>query len=170
MPRSELDAVDLAVARAAGAQAPRLAWRPNHPPARRSIDQARALVAAEGIDVPDDVRFVERDDAHFASDVYAAFGGFKSTSWYRWDDLLRDGAVVVKVRASVFESDEAILAVFAHELHEIEGLRSSFEQGPVLGAKLIREIEPDRRGNLHDEAWDVADAAVASQRTKMGAP
>jgi hypothetical protein len=48
---------------------------------------------------------------------------------------------LVRVNDSVFQSDEAIVAVLAHEM-----------------------INPGIAKNLHDQAWDVADSLVLAMR------
>ena len=55
------------------------------------------------------------------------------------------------------ESDEAIVSVFAHEMHEINALREMLENGRTIPYKEWYEsIMPKRPGNLHDQAWDIA--------------
>lgn len=78
--------------------------------------------------------------------------------------------IIVHVHSSVFESDEAIVAVLAHDMHEINGLRKIFEErgGYVRAGDLHRLINPGIKGNLHDQAWDVADGLVRRMRQQRG--
>jgi hypothetical protein len=76
--------------------------------------------------------------------------------------------IAVKVSKDILDSDEAIVAVMAHEMHELNGLRKIFEQRETLPAEeLGRLINPGHKGNLHDQAWNVADHVVARMR-KIG--
>ncbi len=73
----------------------------------------------------------------------------------------------VKLNAKVLESDEAIIGVMAHEIHEIEGLRRIYEARgfqPLKALDFHRAVSPGFTGNLHDQAWDVADALVRNRR------
>jgi hypothetical protein len=78
----------------------------------------------------------------------------------------RFGRVPVRVRPEVFQSDERIVAILGHEMHELNGLRSIMDQrGQISGAELRRLIMEGNPGNLHDQAWDVADDLVARMRS-----
>ena len=63
------------------------------------------------------------------------------------------------------ESDEAILAVFSHEMFEINALRKRFALHQTIdGIKIVELIRSGNRGNLHDQAWDHADVLVQELR------
>ena len=149
--------------------APSKPWRPNAG-GRRSLEDAIELAKRWGILVEDDVRIVASDvaDAYLDSlgaDVDAAYAGFTSQRTYAWDDLQIRGKIVVKLRSSVLESDEGILDVLAHEMHEVNGLRTMFAQrGRIPGAELIALTEVGRSSNLHDQAWVVAARVVRGFR------
>ena len=71
----------------------------------------------------------------------------------------------MKVSKDILDSDEAIVAVMAHEMHELNGLRKIFQERETLPAEeLGRLINPGHKGNLHDQAWDVADRLIATMR------
>lgn len=71
----------------------------------------------------------------------------------------------ILISPDVLESDEAIVAVFAHELHEIEGFRRIVSRrGWVSIEEFIAHYAWDNPGNLHDEGWDIADALVRRMR------
>ncbi len=73
--------------------------------------------------------------------------------------------IAVKISKDILDSDEAIVAVMAHEMHELNGLRKIFAQRETLTAEeLGRLINPGHKGNLHDQAWEVADNFVAKMR------
>jgi len=154
----------VAVERAHGAAQSSLSkpWRPN-PEGRRSVEDAVALARAWGIVVEDDVRIVASDRTDKTLDDHedAAYAGFMSTRTYTWDDMLSNGKIVVKLRSTVLDSDEGIVDVLAHEMHEINALRGMFEaRHRIPGAELISLTETDRPRNLHDQAWNVAAGVV----------
>ena len=66
----------------------------------------------------------------------------------------------------MFQSDEAIVAVIAHEMHELNELRRIFEEsgGAISMQRLHNLINPGIARNLHDQAWDVADKLVLAMR------
>jgi len=117
----------------------------------------------------DDVRFVAAD-AVLRDDEDARWGAFRSTQSDAWEDLLIEDKTVVKLRSKVLDSDEAILCVFAHEMHESNAIRRLFAESPdgtVPGARLIYLTEPGRK-NLHDQAWDEGDKLVYRLQRELG--
>jgi len=73
----------------------------------------------------------------------------------------------VSLSDEILSSDEAIVAVVAHEMHEVVGLRRLFEargDGGMTVRELTYLVAPGRKGNLHDQAWDVADRLVVAMR------
>ena len=85
-----------------------------------------------------------------------------------WDDFYNAVNDMIPVRLSneILASDEEIVAVIAHEMHEIEGLRALFEANDLrmTAAELHRLITPGYKGNLHYQAWDIADKLVLAMR------
>ena len=75
--------------------------------------------------------------------------------------------VPVRFWPGILDSDQAIVAVFAHEMHELNNLRSILEEGKTSIEDLIEHVRPGRPGNLHDQAWDVADNLVLRMRKEM---
>lgn len=74
-----------------------------------------------------------------------------------WNDLIEDGEMVITLRESVLDSDQAIIAAIAHEMHEINSLRRMLSQGRrIRFVDWVDAICSGRSGNLHDEAWDAA--------------
>jgi hypothetical protein len=91
------------------------------------------------------------------------FSTAKRVTWEHF--ITRSEHVSVELSAEVLNSDEGIVAVVAHELHEIDGLREALlEQGSLSHTALHHMISPGVKGNLHDQAWDVADALVKKMR------
>ncbi len=167
--------VSAAVEGVAAAQYPKSShlWKKNAD-GPRLIDDAVAFVRQQGVSVPPDVRFVVAPPNLLDDGVYAFYAGFKTTLTYRWEALCvkprddgEEPTVVVKVRASVLESDAEILAVFSHELYELAELRAMFEvRQSIPGAELLNLVRAGNPGNVHDRAWDEGDLRV----TKWLAP
>ena len=64
-------------------------------------------------------------------------------------------------------SDEAIVAVFQHEMFELAELREVFfasKERRMKATDYGSQVAAGRRGNFHDQAWDAADAAVLRMR------
>jgi hypothetical protein len=83
-----------------------------------------------------------------------------------WSDLVHGptGKVPFLVQQGVFWSDEAIVAVFAHEIHELEYLRPLLQGRGISTQDFIGHTCSGNPGNIHDEAWDVADRLVDRMR------
>jgi hypothetical protein len=86
-----------------------------------------------------------------------------------WEDHYhpRTRKIPFRIRAEVFESDEAIVAVFGHEMVELAELRSLFDLWPRrrIPAGIYGEcVLPNIRSNYHDRAWDYADELVQKMR------
>jgi hypothetical protein len=135
------------------------------------MEEALALLVREGFEVPEDVVFrtypslLEGRDAAYWLPAQAT-----ATTRFSWDDLLTgDEVICVKVHPSVLNSDEHILAVFAHELHELSLLRQHFEKNPTILASelkmLLSEDNPNR--NFHCLAWKMGDSVVLKYRSKQ---
>jgi hypothetical protein len=89
-----------------------------------------------------------------------------------WSDLVHQQTFKVPfwIRSDILESDEAIIAVIAHEIFELERLREIFaEEGRMFLEHFHGHTRPGNPGNLHDEAWDFADTLVERYR-KEGKP
>lgn len=71
-------------------------------------------------------------------------------------------------------SDEAIVGVFSHELHELKGVRGILDQTDEISGDMLKQlITPNRLdrsvvdyANMHSEAWDVGDLRVLFMRAK----
>jgi hypothetical protein len=100
---------------------------------------------------------------------YLRLGSMEGHAPIRWADCLnQDGQVPVHLRASVLMSDEAIVAVFAHEAHEITALRALFQANyDVLEAgRVFNLISPEVSQNLHSEGVAVGDRLVLQMRSQ----
>ena len=61
-------------------------------------------------------------------------------------------------------SDEAIVAVLAHEMYELEQLRPLLQQDGISIEQFGGLTCPGNPGNYHDEAWELADVMVKRMR------
>ena len=152
-----------------GGRFPRMDWRPNSGGEIRTIEQAIAVAMRHGVVIPPDVAFFVDEFDKLSPSVTARgpeirrFPGGR----VRWADLVnnRTGKVPFLVRPDILGSDEAIVAVIAHEVHEIEGFRQLVAlRGSISFEEFVAHHSPDNPGNLHHEAWDIADSLVRRMR------
>ncbi len=152
------------------AQNPRTGPWATNPGGARTMEEAVALARSRGIQIPDDVEFVLAPEGYLdAGDLASYFyaRNLKPGDYIEWSRFYTQfGKITVKLRADVLTSDEAIVAVFAHEMHELNSLRDYFAaSGQRMRAiRLVELVSDGIPGNLHDHAWDVADALVEAMR------
>lgn len=150
------------------AQGPKLKWTPNAD-GPRTIEQAVEIARRYGVAIPDDVEFFV-DEGMLEPNTYARYCGFLKYpgDYVYWTELYHDqGYIPVLIREDVLKSDEAIVAIFVHEMHELNRLREIFgaNRRRRLPFEYVDElIRPGTKRNLHCEAWDLADAAVLRMR------
>ena len=148
------------------AQAPTVRWRPNPNGQVRTISEAVEIARRNGVNIPEDIRFAAveaRDLPSNASAAYAQFGQKHLDDLIEWEDFYnRYEQIPVRISRELLASDEAIVAIMGHEMHELNALRRLFEEsGGVMRAGRLRSlIRPGIPNNLHDQAWDVADVLV----------
>jgi len=136
----------------------------------RTIEGAIAIAKRWGVQIPDDVEFFLDEDDELDSTTTARGSRITKPEGGRvsWPDFVHHltGRIPFIVRRDIMQSDEAIVAVFAHEIHEIEALRRILASGKTISVEefggLVAAFNP---GNLHDDAWAAADAAVLRMRT-----
>lgn len=152
------------------AQSPRTWPWPANADGPRTTEQAVALAKRHGVVIPREVVFI-LDEWGLCDDpaVEAFYLRWRQDQGpiITWPDFYRaDGKIPVYVRARVLESDEAIVAVFGHEMHELNQLRELFAagSGSMSFARLFGLTSPGIPGNLHDQAWDVADRLVTAMK------
>jgi hypothetical protein len=158
------------------AQGPRLKWTKNPDGAVRTADQAIEIARNNGVEIPDDILLRKISGKFLPDNTYAEYFRVRATDSskvIRWDDFYNKDLdqLLVRVEQSIFESDEAIVAILGHEMHELNNLRRLFEEGggSMTYRRLHYLINPGIKGNLHDQAWDVADKLVAEMRKARGA-
>jgi hypothetical protein len=157
------------------AQRPHLQWTKNADGSVRSIDQAIEIARQNGVEIEDDILLRRVSDKFLPEQTYAEYFRARSNDpnkIVRWAEFFSKelDLLLVRVEQSVFESDEAIVAVLGHEMHELNSLRRLFEQngGTMTYRQLHYLISPGIKGNLHDQAWDIADRLVSAMRKKSG--
>ncbi len=145
-------------------------WRKNPDGHVRSLGDAIGIARIHGVEIHDDIRFVVVKNEWLPPDALAQYLDLRRVQRGRrisWENLLtRFDDIAVKLSKEILSSDEAIVAVLSHEMHELNELRQLFvaNGGWMSGEQLRRLIHPQVSGNLHDHAWDVADALVAKMR------
>lgn len=154
-------------------QSPRMRWAKNPAGQVRAPSEVLELARRHGVEIPDDIRFFAVDAKRLPPDTFAQYMArdFRPGQLVRWEDLHnRFEEVAVKLSKDILDSDEAIVAVIAHEMHELNSLRRIMDEsgGAIRAERLHNLISPGIKGNLHDQAWDVADEMVAKMR--KGAP
>ena len=153
------------------AQSPSVSWTLN-PDGPRTIKQAVEIARRNGVPIPSDIHFgiVSVEDGLLDARTYASYGTFSGQqgTLVQWSELYHEitGKIPVRIREDVLASDEAIVAIFTHEMHELNALRLLFAayNGAMPIERLSEAIGTGFKGNLHDRAWDAADAAVLRMR------
>jgi hypothetical protein len=160
-------------------QGPRVRWEKNPAGAKRTIEEAEAIARKYGVQIPGDVVFFEAEfgelEGHWEDwinglemETARASGVSEHHDGYiHWQDHYnRFGAIPFLIHPEVLESDEAIVAVFQHEMFELAELREVFmaNKGRMDASDYGRQVSIGRKGNFHDQAWDSADETVLRMR------
>ena len=149
-------------------QRPTRVWKNNPNEETRTIEEAVLIAKKHGVIIPDEVVFFADECDELHADFLACGPKVRKDALERvyWSDLVHDQTKKVPFRiwSGILKSDEAIVAVFAHEMHELTILRPFLKAGGLLIEDLILHTEPGRPRNLHDEAWNVADQKVDQMR------
>jgi hypothetical protein len=130
------------------------------------------MASEHGIIIPEDIKLVAIDGSSLPKDTFAQYlhlGASSIDEMISWEQFYnRFEEIPVKLSKDILSSDEAIVAVIGHEMHELNSLRAIFEErgGSIPARELRNLIVPGRPGNLHDHAWDTADQLVKQMRTQ----
>lgn len=146
-------------------RSPHLEWRLNADGQVRTMSEAVEIARVNGVNIPGDVVFEGVD--HLPPEETASYGVWKNDKpWARWESIYHRGKIIVSFNNQLLNSDEAITAIVAHEVHEIESLRGLFAErhGMMPYQQLWALISPN--GNLHMQAWDEADRIVEGLRAQ----
>jgi hypothetical protein len=151
-------------------QSPRLVWRDNPGGEVRTLAEALEIAQKHGVVIPDDVRFVIDTIGDLGPEETARgpLVRLPDGANVTWSDLVhpRTGKVPFRLWSGI-KSDEAIVAVIAHEMYELELARPFLLEGCVPIALFIERTCPGVPGNWHDQAWDVADRMVEQMRKEQ---
>jgi hypothetical protein len=151
-------------------QSPRIQWQPNPEEEVRTIDEAIDIARSHGVEIPEDVSFwvdplgeLGQDRTARGPRVDKPNGAIVS-----WSDLVHDKTRKVPFRIwdGILKSDEAIVAVFGHEMYELKRLRPYMETGKTTIEDFVAMTCPGNPGNFHDMAWDYADQLVERMRER----
>jgi hypothetical protein len=149
-------------------QSPKLRWRDNAAGHVRTIEEAIAIARSTGVEIPEDVSFWVDELGDLGPDRTACGPRVDKPdgSVVHWSDLVHDKTAKVPFRIwdGILKSDEAIVAVFGHEMYELERLRPLLRRGDVTIGEFIAMTCPGNPGNLHDQAWEFADRLVEEMR------
>jgi hypothetical protein len=147
---------------------PTIEWRDNPDGKVRTIQEAVEIAKSNGVLIPDDVEFHVDETEELHMDLTARAPRVDKPAGERvyWSDMVHDltNKVPIRVWPGILRSDEAIVAVIAHEMHELGSLRPGLERDGIIIDDLVLHTEPGRPGNLHCQAWDVADKLVNQMR------
>ena len=130
---------------------------------------ALAFAQRHGITIPRNVRFVA--DASLPADMPAIYGMFTNQrASHTFDELVNArGAILVRVRPEVLHSDEAILAVIGHEMHELSSLKKLFaDNGGRLTHERLANLIQAPQGIVHQDAVRYGDELVRNRRNSRG--
>jgi hypothetical protein len=165
-----------------GGQGPKVRWKRNEGGLKRTIEEAVAIAKSHGVEIPEDVEFFEAEPGQLKGSLkgYLTRQRFEtargpemrsgSDGRIHWaDHYNREGRIPFLVHPEILTSDEAIVAVFRHEMFELALIREVFTEsadGSMNEADYRIQTAVGRPGNFHDLAWDEADKIVRSMRRR----
>ncbi len=142
--------------------------------------KAEAIARKHGVQIPDDVVFFGAEPGELEGswqDLFTRWGMETARGpalvehpdgYMYWNDHYNAfGKIPFRVHPEVLMSDEAIVAVFQHEMFELSELRRVFfssDKRRMSATDYGLQVAPGYRNNFHDQAWDAADAAVLRMR------
>jgi hypothetical protein len=154
-------------------QSPRMQWLPNPKGEIRTVGEADAIAKKHGVPVPEDMEFFANELAELHKNRTACGPRVDKPagSIVYWADLVHDstGKVPFRLWPGILISDEAIVAVMAHEMFELEMLRPLLAGGKTTIDEFIAHTCPGNPGNPHDKAWGRADELVERMRNEKSA-
>ena len=162
-------------------QAPTLQWRQNDHALVRSIHEAISIAQKYGVIIPEDVTFFVAEPGElkgtlrellFGQDFESARGPRvtkRKDGRIHWQDHFnRYGKIPFQIHPDILTSDEAIVAVLQHEMHELLLLRRVFmlsQSGTMDAADYGMQVSTRRPGNFHDQAWSEGDKLILHMRS-----
>lgn len=141
----------------------------------RSEDEILDVLRRGGVEIPDDVAIFVGEADEFVGTLDDLLAG-RNALTARMPSLTEDaagyvhfnhmynrfGKIPVRINPSMMASDDAILAVMKHELHELGLFREVFRRGNgrMTFDAFRAEAMPGNPGNYHWQAWDAADDLI----------
>ncbi len=132
--------------------------------------------------MPEDVEFFEAEPGELEGSLRGYFAGRRfetargpesrrtEDGRIHWQDHYnKDGKIPFRIHPDVLTSDEAIVAVFQHEMHELSLLREVFTRsktGSMNGTDYGLQTAAGRPANFHDLAWGEADKIILRMRRR----
>jgi hypothetical protein len=163
-------------------QGPKIRWKKNKGSLKRTIEQAVVIARKNGVDVLEDVEFFEAEPGELQGSLNGFLRGerFETARGpivaehqdgriYWQDHYNKNGKVPFQIHPEVLTSDEAIVAVFEHEMHELALLRDLFTRSAsdsMEGTDYGLQTSEGRPANFHDLAWKKADEIILRMRRR----
>jgi hypothetical protein len=161
-------------------QWPTVEWSKNKDGTKRTIKETETIAKNHGVLIPNDVVFFEAERGELEGnwqDLFTPRGmetargpamSQHADGYIYWNDHYNGfGKIPFLIHPEVLASDEAIVAVFRHEMFELAELREVFyasEKRRMKATDYGLQVAPGHRGNFHDQAWNAADEAVLRMR------
>jgi hypothetical protein len=146
---------------------PTVRWNPNPEGTPvRTPEQAEAIAKDHGVHIPRWAKFRPVPSEFYGKDQWAQYCYFcPSTTHVSWKMLLEpDGTFSIGFDERLLHSDEGIVGIFAHEMHEVNALYEILQHDDVISlASLERLIQPPH-GKLHQQAWSISDEKINQMR------
>ena len=149
-------------------QGPKVEWKRNKRGAQRSIHDGVAIALRHGVQIPNDVIFVVAAAAELTGNLKCLFAdGIMETArgpevaehsdgYVYWKDHYnRNGRIPFRIHPEVLTSDEAIVAVFQHEMFELAQLREVFRASRwrrMDAGDYGHQVSAGYPGNFHEQA------------------
>lgn len=152
---------------------PTIRWKdnPKKTPVR-TCEQAEAIAKANGVNIPKWVKFRPVEPQFYGEDKWAQYCFFgPSLKHISWKDFLQpDGSVSIGIDSRLLYSDEGIVGVFAHEMHEVHALYEILRHGDSISLASLERLIQAPNGRLHQEAWNVSDKKINQMREEKYDP
>ncbi len=165
-----------------GGQGPKVRWKRNQGGLKRTIEEAVAIAEGHGVEIREDVAFFEVEPGELEGSLKGFFAGRRvetargprvtehEDGRIDWrDHYNKDRKVPFRIHPDVSTSDEAIVAVLRHEMHELTLLREVFMQSrtrSMTGTDYAFQTAEGRPANFHEQAWDEADKIIQRMRRR----
>ncbi len=132
----------------------------------RTIVQAEMIAKEHGVHIPPWVSFKPKPANFYGEGTWAKYCSFgpplTHVSWKHF--LERDGTLTIGIDERLLQSDEGIVGIFAHEMHEVNALYEILQYGDSISLERLGGLVNDPHGLLHQQAWDISDKKITQMR------